>query len=220
MSVWFCASLFLCLFVSMSLCFYVSLFLCLFVSMSLCFYVSLFLCLFVSMYLYLSVSPLYLSIYPKANLTFNMLACWSASPPALSHPPLSFQISNSLLLRLIFGWTNSFIIKMVLVCYLNCWLVSKVFVRTYIVLVHSHQAGVPCHYKQRCGRSRCRWKGWFLGWQLEDVCLSEDAGTKTTLPGTRSNLVWTRWRFRAASKKVFVERACQVFHPGKRDQAS
>ncbi len=68
----------------------------------------------------ISVSPLYLYLYisPKPNLpvTLNMPACWPACQPArpplfLSHPfPLSFQMRNSLLLRLILGWTNSFII--------------------------------------------------------------------------------------------------------------
>ncbi len=56
-----------------------------FVSMSLCFYVS------VSQSL-----PRYLSMSPKPNLTFNMIDC--------------VKIRNSLLLRLIFGWTRSFII--------------------------------------------------------------------------------------------------------------
>jgi len=92
----------------------------------------------ISIYLYLSVSPLYLSclslcfsvsslylcISTKPNLTLNMPTCWPARlplsllpppslTPSLSYPlPLSFQVSNSLLLRLIFGGTNSFIIQM------------------------------------------------------------------------------------------------------------
>jgi hypothetical protein len=74
------------------------------------------------MSLYISISTLYLSL---PNLTLNILP---ADPPVHlslslslthtpSHPlplpisplPLSFQIRNSLL-RLIFGWTSSFII--------------------------------------------------------------------------------------------------------------
>ena len=50
---------------------------------------------FVSVSLFLpSISPLYLSISPKPNLTLNMPACWPARPlaslpPSLSHPPPS-----------------------------------------------------------------------------------------------------------------------------------
>jgi hypothetical protein len=72
----------------------------------LCLYVSLFLCLSISVSLSLP------SISPKPNLTLNMTAWWPSHPPlSFSHPlPRSFQIRNSLL-RLIFGWTSSFIIK-------------------------------------------------------------------------------------------------------------
>ena len=73
-------------------------------AMSLCLYVPLYLCFY----------PLSLSL---PNLTLNIRP---ADPPvhlSLSHPlplpisphPLSFQIRNSLL-RLIFGWTSSFLI--------------------------------------------------------------------------------------------------------------
>ena len=72
-----------------------------------------------SVFLYVS---LYLCLYPLSlpNLTLNILpadppAHLSLSPPPsiyLTPLPLSFQIRNSLL-RLIFGWTNSFIIQII-----------------------------------------------------------------------------------------------------------
>ena len=80
---------------------------------------ALFLCPFVSMSLYLSVSLSLPSMSPKPNLTLNIPACWPARPRTplyLSHPfprSLSFQIRNSLLLRLIFGWTKSLFNKLV-----------------------------------------------------------------------------------------------------------
>ena len=104
-----------------------------------CHYVLLFLCLFISLYLCISVSPLYLSISPKPNLTLNMPACWSPSPPtcpSLSLNPLYFQIRNSLMLRLIFFWTNSFIYKIVdlTFCWFRYWnffQVIKLFMEKY-----------------------------------------------------------------------------------------
>jgi hypothetical protein len=69
------------------------------------------LCLFVSMSFYVS-----LSFSLSLSLPYIQYAClltYPAAPLSLSYPlPLSFQIRNSLLLRLILGWTNSFILDL------------------------------------------------------------------------------------------------------------
>ncbi len=90
----------------------------------LCLYVSLFLCLSITQYLCLSPVSLYLS--PKPNLTLYLYACLLTCPHVpLSHPlPLTIQIRNSLLLRVIFGWTNSFI-TLYRLKILSCWNVEQ-----------------------------------------------------------------------------------------------